>query len=97
MSATLPFDTLAFAKKLKSGGVPSAQAETHADALGKTLKKLDKHVATKSDVDEVATKVEHAETTLRRDIKVAKLQLTIVLGVLLAAGIGLLATLIKVG
>ncbi|HEX6136066.1 MAG TPA: hypothetical protein VF059_00255 [Casimicrobiaceae bacterium] len=37
MAVTIPFDTLDYARKLESAGVPAAQAELQATALGEAL------------------------------------------------------------
>ena len=52
--ATTAINTLRFARRLKDAGVPDAQAEAMADALGEELVE---HLVTKSDL-------EHALATL---------------------------------
>lgn len=47
MMATAIFDTLAYAKKLKSAGVPENQAEIHAEAIAGLI---DEQLATKKDL-----------------------------------------------
>jgi hypothetical protein len=48
---TLAFDTLAFANKLKKGGVESKSAETQAEALCEVMKDLTKNqLVTKQDL-----------------------------------------------
>ncbi|MEO5341549.1 MAG: hypothetical protein H7837_13710 [Magnetococcus sp. MYC-9] len=39
----IPFDTLAFVKKLETAGVPSAQAEAQAEALSGVLQKVEEY------------------------------------------------------
>ncbi|MCX8085317.1 MAG: hypothetical protein N3C63_00305 [Rhodocyclaceae bacterium] len=50
--ATIAFDTLKFAERLKAGGVPEAQAKAEAEALAAALAEaLDQQLASKRDVD----------------------------------------------
>jgi hypothetical protein len=44
------FDTLTYARKLREAGVPQAQAEAHAEALGATVTET---LATKQDLREL--------------------------------------------
>jgi hypothetical protein len=70
MPTALNFDTLAFAKKLKSSGFTEQQAETLAEAQAELIYE---RLATKSDIME-----------LKRDIKEMESTLTIRLGKMLA-------------
>ena len=89
MPGALGFDTLAYAKKLKDAGVPEAQAEVHAEALADII---DERLSTKKDLKEL-------EVTLRHEIKELEMRLkhdlTIRLGVMMTAGIVIVATLVK--
>ena len=89
MPGALAFDTLAYAKKLKDAGVPEAQAEVHAEALADII---DERLSTKKDLKEL-------EVTLRHEIKELEMHLkhdlTIRLGVMMTAGIVIVATLVK--
>lgn len=49
--STITFDTLKFANRLKSAGVPPAQAEAEAEALAEALSSSD--IATKADLIEL--------------------------------------------
>lgn len=52
--ATITFDTLKFAERLKAGGVPEAQAKAEAEALAAALAEaMDQQIATKRDVDRI--------------------------------------------
>ncbi|GAB1392510.1 hypothetical protein MASR1M60_06730 [Rhodocyclaceae bacterium] len=52
--ATITFDTLKFAERLKAGGVPDAQAKAEAEALAAALAEaMDQQIATKRDIDKV--------------------------------------------
>lgn len=57
--STLTFDTLKFANRLKSAGVPSAQAEAEAEVLAEVLAEAVKtsDLATKNDVRESEMRV----------------------------------------
>jgi len=59
MTHSIVFDTLAYAKKLIAAGVPSKQAEVHAEAL---VEIVDENLATKRDLKEM-------ELSLKRDLK----------------------------
>lgn len=54
MSSTV-FDTLAYAKRLKSAGVPEAQAEAQAEALAEAIVGP---ITTKADLKETELKIE---------------------------------------
>ena len=64
MSAAIamPFDTLAFVKRLETAGVPSAQAEAQVEMLSDAIKKVEEtrlqELATKGDVRESELKLE---------------------------------------
>lgn len=56
--ATIAFDTLAYAKKLKAAGVPENQAEIQAEAFAEII---EERLATKQDLKEL-------ELRLKRDL-----------------------------
>ena len=76
------FDTLAYAKKLKSAGFTEEQAEVQAEALADLI---DEQLATKQDIREV-----------QRDLKEMELRLIVRLGGIQAASIAIIATLVKI-
>ena len=92
MSNAIAFDTLAYAKKLKKVGFTEEQAEVQAEALAQII---DERLATKQDI--IALKRDINE--VKRDIKEMELRLrhdlTIRLGAMLAAGIAIVAALVK--
>ncbi|MEX3614442.1 MAG: DUF1640 domain-containing protein [Burkholderia gladioli] len=51
--AAITFDTLKFANKLKTAGVPPAQAEAEAEALAEVFEANLNELATKADLREV--------------------------------------------
>lgn len=76
------FDTLAYAKKLREAGFTEGQAEAQAEALRAVV---DENLATKADIAE-----------LKRDLKELESRITIRLGGLIVAGIGVLAVLMQI-
>ena len=90
--ATITFDTLKFANKLKSAGVVSEHAEAEAEALADIFEINLKEVATKEDI-------KHLEERLceRFDDKFIQLEqrMTIKLGALMVIAVSAVATLVK--
>jgi coiled-coil family 90 protein len=66
--STLTFDTLKFANRLKTAGVPAVQAEAEADALAEVLETNLGELATKSDLREVETGLRHEIGDVRHEI-----------------------------
>jgi len=90
MANVMAFDTLAYAKKLKAVGVPENVAEAQAEAQAEALAEIvEERLATKKDLKEL-------EVSLKRDLKELEMRLTIRLGAVMAAGIGIFAALVKV-
>ncbi len=85
MPETIIFDTLAYAKKLKSAGFTEEQAEIQAKALASII---DEKLATKRDLKEL-------EVSLKRDMKEIGMRLTIRIGAIQAAAIAIIAALVK--
>ena len=83
--ATLAFDTLAYAKKLKAAGVPEQQAEVQAEAFAEIL---DERLATKQDIELLRRDMKELELRLKHD-------LTLRLGTMTAASIAIVAALVK--
>ncbi|MCE3250300.1 MAG: hypothetical protein K0R41_4125 [Geminicoccaceae bacterium] len=79
--ASAIFDTHAFVKRLTAAGMPEPQAEILAEEQARML---GEQLATKHDI-----------ALLRADIDRLRDQLTIRLGVMLAAGIAIVAALVK--
>lgn len=80
MSA-ITFDTLKFANRLKSAGVPSAQAEAEAEALAEVFDLAGRDLVTKEYLDARLTQLEQ--------------RLTIKLGALMVGAVGIVAALVK--
>jgi hypothetical protein len=83
MTVAYAFDTLGYAKRLRDAGVPNPQAEAHAEAAREFIMT---ELVTKQDL--AATKQE-----LQAAVDTLTLRLTVRLGGIVAAGIGILALL----
>ena len=96
MSDAIAFDTLAYAKKLKSVGFTEEQADVQAEALAKII---DERLATKQDILALQRDMKEMETSLRRDMKEMELRLkhdlTLRLGAMMAASIAIVAALVQ--
>ncbi len=103
MPSAIAFDTLAYARKLKSAGFTEKQAEIQAEAL---VEIVDERLASKQDILELKRDIKELETTLKRDmkelettfkrdIKELEMRLTIRLGTMMAISIAVVATLVK--
>jgi hypothetical protein len=101
MTVVWAFDTLGYAKRLREAGVSNPQAEGHAEAAREFIMT---ELATRQDIlavrqDLQATKLElqaamnSLEARLEARIDTQTLRLTVRLGGIVAAGIGILALL----
>jgi len=79
--ATVTFDTLKFANRLKDAGVPAAHAEAEAKALSEVFE---------TNLSELATKED-----LRHEIKELELRMTIKLGSIVIAGLCVMTLIFK--
>lgn len=100
VAIAIPFDTLAFVRKLETAGVPSVQAEAQAEALSDVIQKAEtsrlQELATKGDVRELELKLATTKAELQKAVEVAKnetikwmiglalAQLTMMAGILVA-------------
>jgi hypothetical protein len=86
------FDTLGYFKRLRDAGVPQPQAEAHAEAAREFVMA---ELVTKTDIQTLTAhfdaKLENMDTKLDN----LSLRLTVRLGVMLVAGISILAAVIK--
>jgi hypothetical protein len=85
------FDSLGYAKRLRDGGIPQEQAETHAEAARDFIMA---ELVTKADL--LATE-QKLQTELHNSIETLTLRLTVRLGAIVVVGIGALATIMKLG
>ena len=94
------FDTLGYAKRLRSEGIPNEQAEAHAEAarefiMAELVTKTDL-LAVKSDVLGVKSDLLATKSELITMIDTLTLRLTVRLGSIVAVGIGVLVALIGI-
>jgi hypothetical protein len=82
-------NTLAYAKRLRDGGVPAGQAEAHAEAAREFIMG---ELVTKTDMEAMGASIRQE---LRSSIDNLSLRLTVRLGGLIAIGVAVLATIIK--
>ena len=114
MSPAIAFDTLVYAKKLKSVGFTEAQAEALAESQAQLI---ESRLATKQDIELVRRDMKELEASLKRDMKgleaslkgdmkasdvslkrdmkEMEMRLTIRMGILIAASIAIVSTLVK--
>lgn len=95
-TATLTFDTLAYAKRLQAAGVPREQAEVQAEAMREIVE--DK-LSTKRDLQEMELRLNARICSeindLKRDIREQELRMTLKLGGMMAASVAIVAALVK--
>jgi hypothetical protein len=97
MNEQILFDRLRYMDKLKSAGIPEAQARAHADAMDDALRES---VATKGDVAAVKGDIALIRADLKSEIArveakidIAVRDLTIRLGGMIIAGVVILAAI----
>ncbi len=86
--AAVTFDTYAFIKRLIESGISDKQAEAISDAVKEAHETSIKEFATKNDLRLEISRIENKIDTL-------ELRLTIKLGTIVAIGIAIVATLVK--
>jgi len=84
--AAVTFDTLKFVKTLEAAGVSAPQAEAFATAVRDSTDSID--LVTKADLREV-------KAELKADMRELELRMTIKLGTMMVAAIGIVAALVK--
>ncbi|MEO5339532.1 MAG: CCDC90 family protein [Magnetococcus sp. MYC-9] len=90
----IPFDTLAFVKRLETAGVPSAQAEAQAEALSDVIQKVEssrlQELVTKGDV--AALRLDMDTRFREMDGKMEKMELRMVIkmGAMILASVGMI-------
>lgn len=79
--ATITFDTLKFARRLKEAGVPVEQAEAEAEALAEVFSEsLETQLATKADVH----RLEQRLSVIDGEIRLLKWMMGLVIGGIVA-------------
>ncbi|MEO5354668.1 MAG: CCDC90 family protein [Magnetococcus sp. XQGC-1] len=102
MGVAVPFDTLAFVKKLEGAGVPSVQAEAQAAALSDVIQQVVEEIrlqelATKGDIREVKGDIRELELKLEARIETAKVETikwVIATGMIILGGVAALNRLV---
>jgi hypothetical protein len=94
---SVAFDTLAYAKELKTGGFTEKQAEVQAHAL---VRIIDEKLATKPDIDALRLDLRQTEERLKAEIRNTEERLshhlTVRLGSMLVVAVGVLAALVGI-
>ncbi|MBW2740246.1 MAG: hypothetical protein JRE64_15690 [Deltaproteobacteria bacterium] len=85
MQNTIAFDTLAYAKKMKSAGFTEQQAEVQAEAF---MEIVEGKIASKQDILDIKRDIKELELRLKHD-------LTLRLGGMMVTGIAVVAALVK--
>jgi hypothetical protein len=92
MTVVWAFDTLGYSKRLRDGGVPNPQAEAHAEA---TREFIMIELVTKQDlqiaINSLEARLGGRIDALQAAMETQTLRLTVRLGGIVAAGIGILA------
>jgi hypothetical protein len=84
------FDSLGYAKKLRDAGVPLAEAEAHAEAAREFIMT---ELVTHSDLDVLRRELDAKFENVALRIDALSLRLTVRMGVMLAAGLSILAAI----
>ena len=79
---TATFDTLKVANRLKAAGVPDKQAEAEAEILGEALDNSLRNLVT--------------EDALRRELLLLEQRITIKVGAMLIAAVGILIAVLRI-
>jgi hypothetical protein len=87
-------DTLGYAKRLREAGIPQPQAEAHAEAARDFVMG---ELVTKTDLQSAVQALQSRIDALDAKIDTQTLRLTVRLGGLLAAGIAILAGIVRLG
>ena len=93
--ATITFDTLKFANKLKSAGVAPEHAEAEAEALADIFEINLKEVATKEDIKLLKDDIKHLEERIDGKFIQLEQRMTIKLGALMVIAVSAVAALVK--
>lgn len=80
--STITFDTLKFAKKLETAGMPAPQAEAEAQALQDALSESE--LATKQDISELRHELREIKTELNGKLALVQWMLAAILALAIA-------------
>ena len=90
--ATITFDTLSYAKKLKAAGFTEQQAEVQAEAFAEII---EERLATKQDIVLLQRDIKELELTMRSDLAAVKSEIVKWVAGMLVAQAAIVATLVK--
>jgi uncharacterized membrane protein YheB (UPF0754 family) len=101
-----PFDTHAFVKRLMAAGIPEAQAEAHVENLAEAIALLVFKDDLKRAVEQIEFKLGLPEQKMEQRFTLSdqkleqrmaqsELKMTIRVGVIVAAAVGILATILR--
>ena len=88
--ASVTFNTLKYANRLKQAGVSSEQAEAQSEALAEALQTHQSELATKADLVALKNELKNDIAAIRADMEKIALTLFIKLGSLMAGLVALL-------
>jgi len=86
------FDSLGYAKKLRDAGISQDQAEAHAEAAREFIMT---ELATHSDLEILRRELDGKLENLALRMDTQTLRLTVRMGVMLAAGLSILAAVLR--
>jgi hypothetical protein len=86
------FDSLGYAKRLRDVGVPQNQAEAHAEAAREFIMT---ELATHSDLDVLRRELDGKLENIVLRLDAQTLRLTVRMGVMFAAGLSILAAVLR--
>ena len=92
MGGERSFDTLKYANRLKSVGVPEKQAEVHAEIMAETISD---RIATKNDLELVKSELKHDIKEMELKIEATKNELLVKLGSVVVGSLSALVVLMK--
>ncbi len=86
------FDSLGYAKKLRDAGVSQDEAEAHAEAAREFIMT---ELVTRNDLDVLRRELDGKLENLALRLDAQTLRLTVRMGVMLAAGLSILAAVLR--
>lgn len=93
--SNVAFDTLKLAKRLEDAGFAPNEAAATASAMGDAMTELHANLATKAELNVFRSEMRHEFELVRRDLAALELRMTVKLGGMMAAAVGLTAALVK--
>ncbi len=87
------YNSLKHVKKLEEAGISREQAEAHVQIMTEVM---ETNLATKEDLKDLATLVQHEIAVVRQEMKELSLSMTIKLGTIVSLSIGVAVALAKI-